>query len=213
MFSWCAFMLDRNGRLVALEQGRSVLPVQTPPMNETAEIASVPLAARLLLAAMPLAPLAFVLQKVVESVARRQPSLFVRLDRYSEKAFLVDPTDLPFVFRLLPRAIQPTIETLRRHDESVWDVRIAGPVGALVAMIQGAVDGDALFFSRTIIVEGDTEAVLALRNALDDAEIDLIAETAIALGIASEMAQCFARSLSPVAARLTRPAPTRANGA
>ena len=35
-------------------------------------------------------------------------------------------------------------------------------------MIDGSLDGDALFFSRDLRVSGDTEAVVALRNALDD---------------------------------------------
>lgn len=37
-------------------------------------------------------------------------------------------------------------------------------------MIDGSLDGDALFFSRDLRVTGDTEAVVALRNALDDFE-------------------------------------------
>ena len=37
-------------------------------------------------------------------------------------------------------------------------------------MIDGSLDGDALFFSRDLRVSGDTEAVVALRNALDDFE-------------------------------------------
>jgi predicted lipid carrier protein YhbT len=40
-------------------------------------------------------------------------------------------------------------------------------------MVDGAFDGDALFFSRSLQVEGDMEALLALRNAVDDACIDL----------------------------------------
>ena len=42
--------------------------------------------------------------------------------------------------------------------------------------MHGAFDGDALFFSRDLVIEGDTAAVLALRNAIDDAELDLSAE-------------------------------------
>jgi O2-independent ubiquinone biosynthesis accessory factor UbiT len=37
-------------------------------------------------------------------------------------------------------------------------------------MIDGSQDGDALFFTRDLRVSGDTEAVVALRNALDDFE-------------------------------------------
>ena len=39
-------------------------------------------------------------------------------------------------------------------------------------------DGDALFFSGALEISGDTSAVLALRNALDDAELDLTEELA-----------------------------------
>jgi predicted lipid carrier protein YhbT len=42
----------------------------------------------------------------------------------------------------------------------------------LLGMIDGTYDGDALFFSRDLTIEGDTEAVLALRNALENAEFD-----------------------------------------
>ena len=40
----------------------------------------------------------------------------------------------------------------------------------LLDMIDGSLDGDAMFFSRDLKVTGDTEAVVALRNALDDFE-------------------------------------------
>ena len=50
------------------------------------------------------------------------------------------------------------------------------PLAALLGMVHGAYDGDALFFSRDLVIEGDTAAVLALRNAMDNAELDLAAE-------------------------------------
>jgi predicted lipid carrier protein YhbT len=49
-------------------------------------------------------------------------------------------------------------------------------------MADGSYDGDALFFSRTIVVEGDLEAVLALRNAVDDAGVNVLHEGAALLG-------------------------------
>jgi len=36
------------------------------------------------------------------------------------------------------------------------------------AKIDADLDGDALFFSRALVIEGNTEAVVSLRNALDD---------------------------------------------
>jgi predicted lipid carrier protein YhbT len=52
----------------------------------------------------------------------------------------------------------------------------------LVDLLEGGLDGDALFFSRDIEIEGDTGAVLALRNAVESEEIVLFEEFAGALG-------------------------------
>jgi predicted lipid carrier protein YhbT len=37
-------------------------------------------------------------------------------------------------------------------------------------LLEGKLDGDALFFSRDLVVDGDTEAVVMLRNIIDGAE-------------------------------------------
>lgn len=156
--------------------------------------------------------LRFTLQQLAENVAQRRPGLFARLDGHAAKVFLVDPTDLPLVFRLRPHPDRPTIEPRRRDMAGVWDARIAGPFGALLGLIHGAFDGDALYFSGDIVFEGDTEAVVALRNALDDAEIDLVAEAAAVLGPAGEPIEKLARFLLPMASRLTGLALARVDG-
>jgi predicted lipid carrier protein YhbT len=62
-------------------------------------------------------------------------------------------------------------------------------------MMHGAEDGDALFFSRDLAVEGDTAAVLALRNAMDDAELDLTEELAALSGpLAAPLRRALARA-------------------
>lgn len=152
---------------------------------------------------MPLAPLTLMVQQVVETAARRRPDSFTRLGDHAQKIFVIDPTDLPFVFRLAPRRSRPVIQVRRRDDATVWDARIAGSLSALVGMVHGAMDGDALFFSRDIVFEGDTEAVLALRNALDDAEIDLVVEAASTLGPVGKLTERIVRRLLPAATRLT----------
>jgi hypothetical protein len=43
-----------------------------------------------------------------------------------------------------------------------------GCADGLIGLLDGAYDGDALFFSRDLVIEGDTAAVLALRNAIED---------------------------------------------
>jgi predicted lipid carrier protein YhbT len=151
-------------------------------MSPGSEIPLFPRLAAQLIAPLPVFPVRLGAQRVVDSVAKRQPSLFERLGAQADKVFLIDPTDLPFVFRLTPRRESPRIDVHRRTENKVFDVRIAGPLAALIGMLHGAFDGDALFFSRDIAIEGDTEAALALRNALDDAMIDVAAELTASLG-------------------------------
>ena len=84
------------------------------------------------------------------------------------KSFVIDPTDLPFVLVLKPRPDAPSLSAWRRNEVPRSDARIAGSFLDLFDLIDGSLDGDALFFSRKLRVTGDTEAVVALRNALDD---------------------------------------------
>jgi predicted lipid carrier protein YhbT len=64
----------------------------------------------------------------------------------------------------------PRLTAHRRYERPAHDAAIAGAFFNLLDMIDGSLDGDALFFSRDLKVSGDTEAVVALRNALDDFE-------------------------------------------
>ena len=127
-------------------------------------------------------PLSLAGAALVRTLTRRHPSLFARLGEQAEKTFLIDPTDLPFAFRLAPHP--STGRASRRcgaRTSGHWDARIGGPLAALLGLVHGVYDGDALFFSRDLVIEGDTEAVLALRNAIDNEEIDLAAEAARAV--------------------------------
>lgn len=123
---------------------------------------------------LPLPLLSAALTALTRSVAARHPSLFRRLGPYASACFVLDPTDLPFVICLSLDAAKPRV-TLHRSAQQ-GDTKIAGPLAALLGLVHGAFDGDALFFSRDLVIEGNTEAVLALRNAIDDAELDIGAE-------------------------------------
>lgn len=185
-------------------------------MSGSTSIPVAPAALALLLRPLPLLPLRLALQGVADGIGRRHPGLFLRLEEHAGKRFLIDPTDLPIVFRLQPRPHRPVLEPRRRNDAGGrdadgWDARIAGPLAALLGMVHGVYDGDALFFSRDIVIEGDMEAALALRNALDDAEIDLLAEAATVLGPAGPAVERLARELVPPLSRFSGLALTRAD--
>ncbi|EJW12685.1 hypothetical protein A33M_1836 [Rhodovulum sp. PH10] len=152
---------------------------------------------------MPLAPLSMALKILVRSAVHRHPAMFARLGDQAGKRFVIDPTDLPFVVVMTPRLDDPEIEAVRRGEEPAADARIAGPLAGLVGLVHGNYDGDALFFSRDLSVEGDMSAVVALRNALDDAEIDLVAEAAAVLGPLANPAERVGRIAAGVAERIT----------
>jgi O2-independent ubiquinone biosynthesis accessory factor UbiT len=158
----------------------------------------------------PLTPLSLAGAHLVKSLVRRHPSLFARLGHLADKTFLIDPTDLPFVFRLAPLPDAPRLEAVRRDDAGDWDARIAGPLAAMLGMVHGVYDGDALFFSRDLVIEGDTEAVLALRNAVDNEEIDLATEAAALFGPLEFLASAPARKLAALFGGLSGVALTRA---
>ena len=123
-----------------------------------------------LLRPVPLLLLQPIFSRIALHVAQTRPELFARLGAHAGKRFLIDPVDLPFVLVLTPRAELPQLTLHRRHAQPPFDACIAGTLANLLEMIDGSIDGDALFFSRALRVTGDTEAVVALRNALDDFE-------------------------------------------
>lgn len=124
------------------------------------------------------------------------PSLFERLDVYRERRFGFVPTDLPIAFVAKPS--EGRISVFRKPlVREVVDVCVEAPLGILLELLQGAADGDALFFSRDLQVEGDIEALLALRNSLDDARIDLVDDV---FGNASPLAPMFRTVMRHLAA-------------
>lgn len=137
-----------------------------------------PLAAALRV--VPLAPLSLSLTLFSRRIAMSHPDLFHRLGDYSRTVFILDPIDLPIVLRLDPNDGVPDVKLSRGRGTGA--ARISGPLAALIGLVHGAFDGDALFFSRDLVIEGDTGAALALRNAIDDAELDLSHEAAALSG-------------------------------
>jgi predicted lipid carrier protein YhbT len=122
------------------------------------------------------------LSHLITSLVKRHPNLFDRLGDYGSKRFLIDPVDLPFTMLLCPDSRQPELTPHSRETPPEHDAAILGPLGKFIDLVNGEEDGDALFFSRDLQIEGDTEAVLALRNAIDDMEIDLVEEIDELLG-------------------------------
>lgn len=108
---------------------------------------------------------------IFSGVLRAHPDLFERLGEYRQTRYCFSPTDLPLNFLVVPAA--RTLDVSRKAQRPVSDACIEGPLTLLLGLLEGRCDADALFFSRELSVTGDMEAMLALRNALDDSAIDL----------------------------------------
>lgn len=123
-----------------------------------------------------------ILTRIVRRIAARHPSLFARLGPHQTTDFLIDPTELPFALHLRPDPEALLLRAVPRDAAPAAGATIRGRFLLLLELIDAEQDGDAAFFSRDLHVSGDTEAVVRLRNALDDMDGSLAEETAAMFG-------------------------------
>lgn len=108
---------------------------------------------------------------VFNQMLRQHPNLFDRLGAHATKSFRFTPADLDLTFLIMPA--RRRIEVARKSARMPADASAGGPLLTLLALLEGRIDGDAMFFARSLSIAGDMEAMLALRNALDDSGFDL----------------------------------------
>jgi predicted lipid carrier protein YhbT len=136
-----------------------------------------------------------VLRRLIENVIRNHPDIFDRLESSHHKSILINPTNFPFVFLLRPNPQDPFLRAYRRRNAPEYDARISGSFLTLLRMVDGQLDGDALFFTRDLSIEGDTEIIVSLRNALDDMEGSIADDIAKFFGRAGHVALNALRNL------------------
>ena len=134
------------------------------------------------------------LSRVVRRIAESHPSVFARLGPHQRTAFLIDPVELPVALLLRPDPKALVLRAVPRDPMPDAGAVIRGKFLLLLELIDSEEDGDAAFFSRDLEVSGDTEAVVRLRNALDDMDGS----------IAEESAAMFGRPGRAILARLRR---------
>jgi len=133
------------------------------------------------------------LNSAMKAITHRHPGLFERLSNMNTPTYLIDPVDLPLAFVLVADAENPTVTAVRSGAGHTVRATVRGPLMVLLSLLEGRIDGDALFFSRDLVIEGDTEAVVALRNAVDGVEVDLLTELTSAFGPLSGPVRRLAR--------------------
>ena len=132
------------------------------------------------LAPLPMAAAEPLFKIAASAITNRHPGIFGRVP--GDLSILIDPLELPWRFVLHPGRTPPSLALVGRDTLSRADATIRARLAVLIDLLEGRVDGDAVFFSRDLMIEGNTEAVVALRNAIDGAEIRVVEDTLAALG-------------------------------
>ncbi len=158
-----------------------------------------------LLAPLPKKPLQPLVDLAVRTVRSRHASVFERLADLDAGSIAVEPTDLPVGFLLSLGGSEISLTVYDSPaDPDLSGATIRAPLLTLIDLLEGRLDGDALFFSRDLKVVGDMELVVALRNAVDDAEIDLIDDLLSVLGPLAQPARRFADQARGILDRASR---------
>ena len=146
---------------------------------------------------LPRAPLETVLRRLADRLSARHPSVLERVADVGRARLLLVATDLPWwaLIVLDGRGAEITVGRQAEDPTPQAHATVTGPVERLLACAQGGGDGDAMFFAREIEVSGNTDVLVALRNALDGAELDLARELAALAGpLQRPAARVMARS-------------------
>jgi len=136
------------------------------------------------------------LARIVRQVAEKYPELLERLGPHQTSRFIIDPTNMPFVLYLVPKPENLVFRAYPRSEQPAHDARIASSFVELLRLIDCSDDGDAMFFSRELEISGNTEAVVSLRNALDNIDGSVAAAAADALGPPGRLALDILRRVS-----------------
>ncbi len=143
-----------------------------------------------------------VLSRIVRRIAARHPELFARLGPHQTTDYIIDAIELPFVLHLRPDPAELVFRAVPRDAAPRAGAMICGRFMLLLELVDSEEDGDAAFFSRDLDVTGDTEAVVRLRNALDDMDGSIAEDTAAMFGAPGRA----------ILARLRRSYPNAAKG-
>jgi predicted lipid carrier protein YhbT len=140
----------------------------------------------LLKAALRVMPPGFLrpgLDLFMRAMPRRHASLFRRLTRLAPATILFDPTDTPhcFLLTIAPGSVRLELAAAERTASA----RISGTLETLLHLLEGRIDSDTLFFSRDVMIAGDTAVAVGFRNTLDGEAISLLDD---ALGMAGPLA-------------------------
>jgi O2-independent ubiquinone biosynthesis accessory factor UbiT len=131
---------------------------------------------------IPLPIAGFLIRRLVHAAYKSFPDFFERLGQCKQATYLIDPIDLSFVLAMQLMTGHPKLRVYRREQAPTQaKARVSGRFHDLIDLLEGVQDSDALFFSRRLEIEGDTEAIVTLRNALDNLNANVVTDSISAL--------------------------------
>jgi predicted lipid carrier protein YhbT len=119
-----------------------------------------------------LLPLGAGLTLSLNRVLRRNPGLSDRLEAAHGTTILVQPRELPVGFLIRLERTSGRVTAVPRGTDARADVGVEAPLAQLLTIFRGEDDGDAAFFSSDLTIDGEVAPLLALRNAIEAAELD-----------------------------------------
>ncbi|MDE2165286.1 MAG: SCP2 sterol-binding domain-containing protein [Alphaproteobacteria bacterium] len=207
-------LLSENRLVRRIAVVRPPMPARHLPTRAQLRSASL----RFALTSVPMVLVDTALATLARVMARRHPGLVARLAASAGAKILIEFSDAPCALLLVIEEAPkpPTLRLATGVDRKTATATVAGRVDRLMDLLDGRVDGDTMFFSRDLFIDGDTSAILLLRNALDSEEVDLFDDALDLLGPFSRPARRVRRHIAALAQgmeRRRRPRPPRLRAA
>lgn len=115
------------------------------------------------------------LLKILNIMQTKHSDIFVKLQETSDPTYKIDATDLPINFILKVSLNNPMLQIVDKDDYShKVDATIRAKFITFIQILDGQIDADEAFFSNKLTIQGATDATLALSNALDNSDINVI---------------------------------------
>lgn len=113
---------------------------------------------------------------------RRHPTLVREFGRLNAAAVHVVLTDVPHRFQIRYGEGRMDVAVLTDPHPPPPGATLRGSLATMIDLLEGRIDGDALFFTRDLQVDGSTEVIVAVRNTLEREVIDLRDDIAAVFG-------------------------------
>ena len=124
------------------------------------------------------------ISKLTKLFIDKHPRVIKKMSQFSPSRMVLVPLDMPFDF-----FVEFSNESLQINiiDKNTYLgknlTKITASIDVFVKMLEGNLDGDALFFSRKLIIEGETTIIVALRNILEAENVNIKNDIKKSLGI------------------------------